>query len=277
MIQIQNNFNILSDGEKSRVLSDEEKSRIIDQWRKIVEIPLKNHTDAIVEKSCLYANSEAKSNDPTAKSLLPISLVVLNNLNLNGKNLHFVNNPTFEYKDTNDGQLKCGEIHTFTISCKVQHDLLNLHLLNVDVASYAEQILAHKLSETININLKRYDTLVVYRICNSIFTNKETASCDTVIMTSRIAFFDKNNVPDDLYEVHVSEDDVISVRRIDYESSNTVMTKDALGNNYIVDISDNTAYKAVTEIELLVIADNLEKKVGILNESIQKIRKTVLS
>lgn len=256
---------------------DFDKEKAIQTWMPIIESKFNIEDPKVRELACLYAHSHAQvesaiSPGETSSSLLPMALLILSKLNLSGKNVQLSMGPTGVGINEATEQTVFIEVPTFRVATTFSAEAYMDDRTNI--VSIVEEMLINKMVDAINMNLRRYDTLVIYLLVSSVMTiTEESTMRPKMGLMSRICFLERNSTPEQLY--HVSEDSgVYSVSRVDL--NNAIITKDAEGNEYAIDLEDNHAVKVIPEVALMNLAEEIDRKSEALKESANRIRRSIL-
>lgn len=148
---------------------------IFEKWSPIMDV-LKVTDERL--RNIMIEYAEKKQNevwsmtvDSTQQNLLPTSLMILSKLNLKNKNLIFQKGlkPITFNVDLSSGEME-----------------LLLHMGNVDMVAYIENIVTKTITDYINDKLQTNNNLYVTTIANSFSLISEKTMKPSLVITSRI-------------------------------------------------------------------------------------------
>ena len=145
----------------------------------------------------MHTNTEVQSTETIhfnknlqIASTLPPSLKILSLLNLKGKNLQLTEKNVFQYLN-DKGDIQCGEICTLSQSIPL--------IYNKEKSSYNTDetliILTEQLARIINQQLEEYNTIVLYKMVDSIsYRINEHSEDDNMTIICRYSLYDPKEI-----------------------------------------------------------------------------------
>lgn len=218
-----------------------------------------------LNESASHSFSQSSAASPSS---LPLALSILSKLDLQGKNVQLTTGPNFEYIDDVTEKVGFGETKTFMVNVAIARTDTQLN------PSLAEELLVKKMVDAINFNLKRYDTLVIYMMADSVSIISEATLAPKIYLKCRLGFYDRNQSPEQFYQVS-NDKDFYSVMRIELEGDSYIKTHDSDGNSYMLDKEDNTFVQAISETDVLRLAEELDARAETLKSSASNIRRAI--
>lgn len=258
-----------------------DQAKVLDTWRPVLEkagIPDRimqaaadyAHCHAIMESantgiSFSFANPPAPSEHKP--SMLPVAIKILSLLDLDGKNVQITPGPNYEYIDDVTEKTGFGETHLFQVS-------VNMPRTEPLSPQLAEELLIKKITDMINFNLRRFDTIVIYSLAESISIISEATLAPKLYLKCRIKFWDRNGVPENLYQVS-NTNEQYHINRVDVAKDSYINTKDENGNSYILDPEDGSYIMAISESDVLRLAEEIESRAETLKNSASILRRAI--
>lgn len=249
-----------------------DQSKILDTWRPVLEKA--GVREDLMQFAANYAHQhilieQATSLTPDKEpSMLPLAIKILSMLNLSNKNVQLTPGPNYEYIDDVTEKNGFGETHTFAVS-------VNMLASSQMSPQLAEELLVKKLTDMINFNLRKFDTIVIYCLAASISIISEATLAPKMYLKCRIKFWDRNLVVEDLYQVS-NDGEFYSIMRLEgSDQKNYINVKDDNGNSYLLDPDEGCYIKAISETDVMALADELDNKAETLKNSASILRRAI--